>query len=281
LLPDPRFCNQSPEFWANVRMVGQLCGYSDKKTKAIRGADAALIQDKFRINGISCEHFLTLDNQFHGWGVLLASYLHYRAEVLTHTVQGLLMNREEAKKYFEQLRKNHTNCPLPLNKQKGDKRHHAYFTCIINLLLEANIRQMTCDYSPTELTSLTLDERLQYTFSRRFDGAFPSTRNPIAIWEIKEYYGTKTFGSRVADGVYETQLDGLEILQSKSQTAHILFVDDHYTWWTLGRSYLCRMIDMLHMGLVDEIVFGREVLTRVPQLAQSWADMAKTPECGR
>jgi len=43
------------------------------------------------------------------------------------------------------------------------------------------------------------------------DGAFPSTVNPIAVWEIKEYYTQQTFGSRIADGVYESLLDGMEL----------------------------------------------------------------------
>jgi enoyl-CoA hydratase/carnithine racemase len=30
------------------------------------------------------------------------------------------------------------------------------------------------------------------------------------------------------------------------------------------------MIDMLHMGYVDEVVCGREVLTRLPALAKEW-----------
>jgi len=30
------------------------------------------------------------------------------------------------------------------------------------------------------------------------------------------------------------------------------------------------MIDMLHMGYVDEVVFGREILTRLPVLAGEW-----------
>ena len=106
------------------------------------------------------------------------------------------------------------------------------------------------------------------------DGAFPSVINPIAIWEIKEYYYTTTFGSRVADGVYETLLDGMELEELEAFTQrkvqHILFIDDYFTWWECGRSYLCRMIDMLHMGYVDEIVFGREVLTRLPELALDW-----------
>jgi hypothetical protein len=52
---------------------------------------------------------------------------------------------------------------------------------------------------------------------------------------------------------------------------HLLMVDAHYTWWVKGRSYLCRIIDMLHMGYVDEVLFGKEVLTRMPKIARAWA----------
>lgn len=50
-----------------------------------------------------------------------------------------------------------------------------------------------------------------WTLARRVEGAFPSPVNPVAVWEIKEYYYTTTFGSRVADGVYESLLDGMEL----------------------------------------------------------------------
>jgi hypothetical protein len=106
------------------------------------------------------------------------------------------------------------------------------------------------------------------------DGAFPRVVNPTAIWEIKEYYYTTTFGSRVADGVYETLLDGMELTElltsNDRKVHHLLVIDDHFTWWQCGRSYLCRIIDMLHMGLVDEVIFGREVLTRLPVLVREW-----------
>src|ERR1019366_5521278 len=112
------------------------------------------------------------------------------------------------------------------------------------------------------------------TLARRVDGAFPSTVNPIAVWEIKEYYYTTTFGSRVADGVYETLLDGMELEELENvaghKVHHLLVVNDYFTWWDCGRSYLCRILDMLHMGLVDEVIFGREVLTRLPKLAREW-----------
>ena len=87
-------------------------------------------------------------------------------------------------------------------------------------------------------------------------------------------HGTTTFGSRVADGVYETQLDGYEINIAKKisgkKISHYLIVDDKFTWWIKGKSYLCRLIDMMHMGLVDEVVFGKEVLTRWSKIVENW-----------
>jgi hypothetical protein len=110
------------------------------------------------------------------------------------------------------------------------------------------------------------------------DGAYPALNNPVACWEIKEYYGTTTFGSRVADGVYETTMDGLEIAELQTalgyRLLHYLIVDDFFTWWVKGRSYLCRIVDMVHMGLVDEALFGSEVITRWPVIVSTWPEMA-------
>jgi len=172
-----------------------------------------------------------------------------------------------------------------MNKQKGDKQARAFFTGLINMLIEANIGDLRCDYDPRELTTVTLNGAPLRTLARRVDGAFPGPVNPIAVWEVKEYYYTTTFGSRVADGVYETLLDGMELEelrdQEKIDVKHYLMVDDYYTWWECGRSYLCRIIDMLHMGYVDEVLFGREVVDRIPMLAKEWAKLLKKRETGR
>src|SRR5205814_3221705 len=133
-------------------------------------------------------------------------------------------------------------------------------TGIVNMLVEANLKGLPCDCDPRELITVTSDRLRVRTMARRVDGAFPSAINPLAVWEIKEYYYTTTFGSRVADGVYETLLDGMELeeldaaLRELSKVEdrathiqHLLMVDAHYTWWIKGRSYLCRIIDMLHM----------------------------------
>ena len=48
-----------------------------------------------------------------------------------------------------------------------------------------------------------------------------------------------------------------------------MFVDGATAWWRDGKSYLCRLVDMLNEGLVDEIIVGREVLTRWPEVLRS------------
>ena len=56
---------------------------------------------------------------------------------------------------------------------------------------------------------------------------------------------------------------------------HCLMVDSHYTWWNCGRSYLCRMIDMLHMRYVDEVLFGYEVIEQLPSIVREWVAVAR------
>ena len=166
-----------------------------------------------------------------------------------------------------------------MNKQKGEKKKPAFLTGLVNMQVEAHSR-VECDYDPRALTTFTKDGAPLRTLARRVDGAFPSTVNPTALWEIKEYYYTTTFGSRVADGVYETLLDGMELEELRNNEGvkahHYLMVDSHYTWWECGRSYLCRIIDMLNMGLVDEVLFGREVVSDLPRLVKEWVEISQS-----
>ena len=147
---------------------------------------------------------------------------------------------------------------------------------MINMLIEVAAKGKDCNYDPRALTIVTGNRVPLRTFARRMDGAFPSVVNPIAVWEIKEYYYTTTFGSRVADGVYETLLDGMEIEELATaegiDVLHYLMIDAHYTWWECGKSYLCRIVDMLHMGYVDEVLVGREIFSRLPRLVNSWGE---------
>lgn len=275
---DKRFQNQTKEFWANVRIISQEVGYTDRKTKSILIPSAEQIRKAFAHVDLNAAHLFDDLNKPTPLGKTLLDYFAYRADVLNNKVQHDLMNKTKAKALFKELRKKlKPKCPLPMNKQKGDKKTYNFLTCIVNMLIEASINGQPCDYDPRSLTTLTVNSRPLRTLARRVDGAFPSVVNPVSIWEIKEYYSTTTFGSRVADGVYETLLDGLELEElegSEDRTVlHYLIVDDYFTWWKCGRSYLCRIVDMLHMGYIDEVFFGKEVLEALPPVAKSWVKL--------
>lgn len=281
--PDPRFLNLPKDFWANVRLVSQEVGYTTtvRGEKEVKVPSLGQIQRAFVDISLDARHLVDDMGNTTPFGQLLCEYFRYRASALRKHVEPLLMTAEEAKEAFERLRaKVKPKCCIPLNKQSGAKKAPAYFTGIINMLVEANARGMPCDFDPRVLTTITRGGMPVRTLARRIDGAFPSAVNPVAVWEIKEYYYTTTFGSRVADGVYESLLDGMEIEELRVSEGvdikHYLMIDAHYTWWCCGRSYLCRILDMLHMGYVDEVLFGREVLKRLPSLVREWVSLAKT-----
>jgi hypothetical protein len=273
--PNPLFTSQTKAFWADVRLISQEVGYTDRKTKLIRVPTPDEVRKSYEKLSLSCDHLFDAKNNFTPTGKTTFEYFQYRADVLSKEVKSNLMDADDAEKMFDRLKaKLNPTCPMPMNKQKGEKKKNAFLTCMINMLIEANSKGHPCDYDPRVLTTITNDKHPVRTMSRRVDGAFPAAINPIAIWEIKEYYYTTTFGSRVADGVYETLLDGMEIEEVQESEGidvkHYLFVDSHYTWWECGRSYLCRLMDMMHMGYCDEVIFGKEVESRLPILVAEW-----------
>ena len=273
--PDPTYLAQTKEFWAHIRTISQQVGYTQRGKGTIKIPTLAEIGAAFLTLGLSTTHIISEHGVITPFGQAVLSYFEFRARILNTTVQNQLMDRAAAESSFIRLKRElKPRCPLPMNKQSGDKKNFAFFTGIVNMLIEAGIANSPCDYNPGALTTITRDAMPLRTLARRVDGAFPTAVNPIAIWEIKEYYYTTTFGSRVADGVYETLLDGMELEELETsagyQIDHVLFIDGRYTWWECGRSYLCRMIDMLHMGYVDEIMFGSEVIDRLPLLVQEW-----------
>lgn len=269
--PDPRFLTLPKSFWASVRSISQSVGYTARGTGQIKVPTVPQMADAFEALGLQRAGIMEAGNRPTLLARQLSDYFTYRANILNNHVEPRLMDVVRAREVFERLRAElRPTRPFPMNKQKGEMKSEAYLTSIVNMIIEANAEGLPCDFDPRELTTITRDGLPLRTLSRRVDGAFPSAVNPVAVWEIKEYYYTTTFGSRVADGVYETLLDGMELEELRDEEAidvrHYLMVDAHYTWWDCGRSYLCRMVDMLHMGYVDEILFGYEVVEELPRI---------------
>lgn len=279
--PNKKFLNLNPRFWAYVKAVSQHTGYTVRNKGEVKVPGWKEIIETLESLGVD-KASVHEDSGPTDFGMLLLSYFEYRATALNEGVKTNLMGLKDAKKLFKSLFKElKPQCPIPKNKQKHEKKGPAYFTGIINMVIEANLAGsgLECDFNPRSLTTFTSNTGLVRTLSRWIDGAFPGTVNPTAVWEIKEYYYTTTFGSRVADGIYESMLDGMELKELRDQenidVHHYLFIDDYYTWWDCGRSYLCRIVDIMHMGLIDEVLFGKEVTTRLPVLVKEWVKESK------
>jgi len=283
--PNNAFLTLPKNFWASVRLISQEVGYTEKSTGQIKIPGLDEIQSRLGKFEIDFSRLQAQQTSGGNFGKVLQDYFVYRADIINTFVESHLMNVVEAKKIFKKYFKDlQPSCPIPMNKQKGKMKTPAYLTGLVNMLVEANANGLPCDYDPHQLTIVTKDNVPVRTLARRVDGAFPSSINPIAIWEIKEYYYTTTFGSRVADGIYESLLDGLELEELREHEGinvkHYLIVDAHDTWWKQGKSYLCRIIDMLHMSYIDEVLFGHEVIERLPDLVNEWVEIYQSQSSG-
>lgn len=202
---DTRFINQPKEFWANVRTISQEVGYTERGRKSIKIPSIHAICEAFTRLNLTTAHIVDNTGCPTNFGRYLLDYFAFRAHMLNDVVQHQFMSKEIAEQEFFRLKSTLSpQCPLPMNKQTAEKKNYAFLTGIVNMLIEEYIGKTPCDYDPRSLTTITWNAMPLRTLSRRVDGAFPSVIDPIAIWEIKEYYYTKTFGSRVADGIYET-----------------------------------------------------------------------------
>lgn len=293
---DGRFADEPISFWAYVRAISEALGYSKRGSDRVATFSVAeMIYALERLDRPS-ELLGTNDNPS-GFALKLKDYFDYRSNVLNDTVRNNLMVAAEAKAEFLEVRSQvgaHDRrkvvdktgrvvayeytvgggiVRVPMNKQSGEMRAESFLTGMVNLLVAYALDGRPCDYDPRKLPVIDHDGALFATFSRRMDGSYPSTVNPIAMWEIKEYYYTTTFGSKISDAVYITSLDGYERIDLERATGitidHLIIVDAYDTWWGKGKSYLCRMIDVLNIGHVDEILFGREV-RRLPEIVPSW-----------
>ena len=283
VLPVEEFRRQPPEFWAVVKLVSQLIGYSYRGKRA--DPNRVRIYTADEVTDALASRDLDASEQAELIGRVVA-YSEARAEMLETSARPNLMDRDEARALFEGLRAELAPPEelLSMNKQKKEKRHYAYLTCIVNMLTWNTLRERfgeaEFDWNPRGPLTFSRDGMPLRTLFRWMDGAYPGLNHPVAAWEIKEYYGTTSFGSRVADGVYETALDGYELNDLRGvgvEVEHYLFLDDRWTWWKQGKSYLCRIVDMLHADLLDGAFIGREIVAEWPGVVSRWPAASDSP----
>ena len=261
------FSREDKSFWFFIRFASEKLHYTEKGTNSIKFYTKEAVEDL-----CGKENINATPDQI----TQLVKYSQMRADLLNNTVKNNLMNLEDAKKEFNKLyNENSYNSKLIMNKQSGEKKAINYFTAIITMIAEKVLGGgVEFDPDPHGLIYILKNKKIIGASSRRFDGAYPSIYSPKIVWEIKEYYYTKSFGSHGADAVYETQLDVYEFNEILNRTGesvhHVMLIDSYDTFWTKGKSYLCRFIDALNMGLIDDLLIGREVLTEWEKILRKY-----------
>ena len=270
---NPKYLNKDSSFWAYVKLLSEKLGYSKNGELLVHtkpAAEAKLKQLDINIEEDILEQAL--------------EYIEYRAELLTEN-KGYLMDGATAAERYKYLTDKFPTdtytSTAPMNKQSDEKKQVAYLTGITNILTESTIREFAdknnliygtdigFNHDPRAFSYVLNEERkLEGIFTRRFDGAIPDVNNAQLIWELKEYYYTTTFGSKISGAVYESQLDGYEAKTIEEETGvkvrHVLIIDSYSVWWEQGKPYFCRIADILNAGLVDEVIIGKELFERWP-----------------
>ena len=142
-------------FWANVRTISQEVGYTVRGKGLVRVPTIGEMAAGLQGAGLSTAHLLAgkIPTEL---AETLQHYFEYRAEVLNDFVEPRLMMADDARPLFEELKDRiDPKCPLPSNKQKGDKAGPALFTGIINMLIEEHVDGFPVDYDPRKLTTIT------------------------------------------------------------------------------------------------------------------------------
>ncbi len=119
---DKRFLQQDKSFWANVRTISEILGYTVRGKNQIKIPTFLEVQDALRRIGLDAAH-IGINGQVNTFGQVLFDYFQHRADVLNEYVKPRLMNVTQARDLFNNLKLQYSpTCVLPMNKQSKEKR---------------------------------------------------------------------------------------------------------------------------------------------------------------
>ena len=192
---------------------------------------------------------------------LLVQYLDFRQKELVR-VTGLLRNEKQAIKFCKKL-----GVTVGTTRTHNQSHHQSSKALVaaVTAIAESvcNDSGATFNLNPQTRCVWCMKKGLHVT-ARNLDGAIPALENPSIIWEIKEYWGVTSGGSKMSDAVYEAHLVGSELREFERSTGikvlHVIFLDG-LKQWSVRKSDLLRFIDLTSQGFVDHLLIGREVET--------------------
>jgi hypothetical protein len=190
---------------------------------------------------------------------LLSEYLAERPKQLKRSMACLRTEREA-------LAHCRANAIAVGKTQTQSKDHHQSSKALVACV--SRIASAVCaslavsvEINPQKRCVWCYQHKLHVT-ARNLDGAVPGLVNPVVVWEVKEYWGKTSGGSKMSDAVYECNLVGRELreFQERSGLAvkHIVFLDG-IEQWNKRKSDLNRFLDLTNQGLIDYLFVGTEV----------------------
>jgi hypothetical protein len=193
----------------------------------------------------------------------LLRYLDFRSS-LWRVADKLLRTEEEATSYCKKAFNE-----LPKITQTKNQDHHQSSKAMV--LATTRLAESICtevgmavESNPQRRCVWVAEEQLHVT-ARNLDGAIPGLVDPFLVWEIKEYWGTTSGGSKMSDAVYECALVGRELRDFEKRTKlhvdHAVLLDGK-AQWTSRKSDLLRFYDLYYQGLIDLLVVGQEIETK-------------------
>jgi len=165
---NPLFAKQDLGFWAMVKFVSERAVYTNMKTKKNPVSTLkALTPDEVRGTLEKCD--IDQESISNQQCKLVSDYLKYRAETLTTKVEPVLMNRDEARAFFEEIKERVKPIhPIPMNRQKGEKRHEAYLAAMVGMLAEEAVGAENLVNDSQKLAILTENGTLKGIFFTPF-----------------------------------------------------------------------------------------------------------------
>lgn len=96
MLPSNNFRNRPAYFWAHIKLIGQIAGYTQHGSGGlVKAPNIVEIVSAFERNGLSASHLTISNSQPSALAIDLIDYLQFRADILNNTVQHQLMNEAQ------------------------------------------------------------------------------------------------------------------------------------------------------------------------------------------
>lgn len=262
-------------FWHVVRM---LADQISRRSKYSEGIPASQIIPVLRsVNSSAADGLIGyLDGHPENLD-LLSEYWGRRREV-SDALLSLMRSEEEAKADYTSISSRALESYAV--QIEGYHRSSKVLVNTVDAVLyeECGKANVPVNMSPQSRAAIISNEHI-WVSPRRLDGAMPGLLNPVALWEIKEYWGVTAGGSKMSDAIYELQLVGVEMRTFEDDTGihvnHYAIMDGKRQWMS-RQSDLRRAVDLLYAGLLDELIVGREVLTEWPRAVRECCALTRS-----